>query len=101
MQGVYACNQYIDAQAPWALRKTDPARMTVVLGVLVECIARLAVAIQPVVPESAARLLDQMGIPAENRLYAALLQPVIVPAGTVIAAPAPIFPRLDLPEVAA
>ena len=24
---VFACNQYIDAQAPWALRKTDPERM--------------------------------------------------------------------------
>jgi hypothetical protein len=31
MAGVFACNQYIDAQAPWALRKTDPERMHAVL----------------------------------------------------------------------
>lgn len=101
MQAVYACNQYIDAQAPWTLRKTDPARMAVVLGVLVESIARLAVAIQPVVPESAARLLDQLGIPAGSRFFTALAQPAIVLPGTVIAAPSPIFPRFEQPEVAA
>ena len=36
MTGVFACNQYIDAQAPWALRKTDPERMAAVLGTLVD-----------------------------------------------------------------
>ena len=35
MQAVFACNAYIDAQAPWALRKTDPERMAAVLGTLV------------------------------------------------------------------
>ena len=28
---VFACNAYIDAQAPWALKKTDPERMETVL----------------------------------------------------------------------
>ena len=37
------CNQYIDAQAPWALRKTDPERMHAVLGTLLQAIRRLAV----------------------------------------------------------
>ena len=31
-KAVFACNQYIDAQAPWALRKTDPERMIAVLA---------------------------------------------------------------------
>ena len=38
MRGVFACNQYIDAQAPWALRKTDPERMHAVLRTLVRAI---------------------------------------------------------------
>src|SRR3546814_2767715 len=48
MRGVFACNQYIDVQAPWALRKTDPARMHAVLGTLVRAIRSLAITILPV-----------------------------------------------------
>ena len=35
MGAVFACNAYVDAQAPWALSKTDPERMAAVLGTLV------------------------------------------------------------------
>ena len=72
LQAVFACNQYIDAQAPWALRKTDPERMDAVLATLYEAIADLAIAIQPVIPAAAAKLLDAMGVPAGERDYAAL-----------------------------
>ena len=34
-------NRYVDAQAPWTLRKTDPARMATVLWVLAETLRRL------------------------------------------------------------
>ena len=61
MRGVFACNQYIDAQAPWALRKTDPDRMHAVLRTLVRAIRMLAIAILPVVPGSAGKVLDQIG----------------------------------------
>ena len=53
MQAVYLCNQYVDEQAPWALRKTDPERMQRVLATLCGCIRDLAVAIAPVVPNAA------------------------------------------------
>src|SRR5206468_8853819 len=58
LRAVFACNQYIDSQAPWALRKTDPERMNAVLATLYAAIADLAIAIQPVIPAGAARLLD-------------------------------------------
>jgi methionyl-tRNA synthetase len=35
MGAVFACNAYVDAAAPWALRKSDPERMADVLGTLV------------------------------------------------------------------
>src|SRR3954468_19083724 len=72
LRAVFACNQYIDAQAPWALRKTDPERMKAVLATLYEAIADLAIAVQPVIPGSAAKLLDAIGVPAGERSYAAL-----------------------------
>ncbi|MFN3389211.1 MAG: methionine--tRNA ligase, partial [Allosphingosinicella sp.] len=72
MRAVFACNQFIDAQAPWALRKTDPERMTAVLATLCAAILDLAIAIAPVIPSSAAKLLDQMGAPEGERSFQAL-----------------------------
>ena len=62
MRAVFACNAYVDDQAPWALRKTDPDRMAAVLMTLVRQVRDLAIAIRPVVPGSVDSLLDQMGI---------------------------------------
>ena len=83
MGAVFACNAYVDAAAPWALRKTDPERMAAVLGTLVVAIRRLAEAVAPVVPASAEKLI-------------ALIDGG--QSGTPIAQPQPIFPRLELEE---
>ena len=104
LRAVFACNQYIDAQAPWTLRKTDPERMNAVLATLYEAIADLAIAIQPVIPAAAARLLDQMGVPAEERDYAALGDDGRYArlAGSRLHPPdaVGIFPRLEVPAEA-
>src|SRR5690606_36428802 len=42
-QLVTAANGYIDVQAPWTLKKTDPARMNTVLYVLTEVIRCLGI----------------------------------------------------------
>jgi methionyl-tRNA synthetase len=101
LRAVFACNHYIDAQAPWALRRTDPERMTAVLATLVAAIVDLAIAIQPVVPGSAARLLDQIGVPPGERDYAALEDPArydrLAASDFTLAPPTPIFPRLEVP----
>ena len=81
MGAVFACNAYVDAQAPWALRKTDPARMAAVLGTLAVAVERLAEAVAPVVPASAERLLAYI---RDGRAAGRVLQPE------------PIFPRLEL-----
>jgi methionyl-tRNA synthetase len=101
LRAVFACNQYIDAQAPWALRKTDPDRMAQVLATLYSAIADLAVAIMPIIPASAARLLDQMGVAEGERSYSALKDPAryerLAKSGFRLEAPKPIFPRLEMP----
>ena len=102
MKAVFACNQYVDEQAPWALRKSDPERMRVVLMTLFSAVRSLAIAIRPVVPASADRLLDQMGIAAEARDYAALGSAdwlaALIASGFVLSQPVGVFPRLELPE---
>src|SRR4051812_49251446 len=80
---VFACNAYVDAQAPWALRKTDPERMAAVLGTLVAAVRDLARAIAPIIPESADKLLALIDAGE---------------GGAPIAQPTPLFPRLELPE---
>ena len=101
LRGVFACNQYIDAQAPWALRKSDPERMKAVLATLYAAIRDLAVAIAPVIPSSSAKLLDTMGVPEGERTYAALTDgdayQRLASSGFTLGLPNPIFPRLDLP----
>jgi methionyl-tRNA synthetase len=104
IRAVFACNQYIDAQAPWTLRKTDPDRMLAVLATLYEAIGDLALAISPVIPTAACKLLDQMGIPAGERSLAALSDTGryarLVQSGFTLQPPVPIFPRLDQPQQA-
>jgi methionyl-tRNA synthetase len=96
MRAVFACNQYVDAQAPWALRKTDPERMEAVLRTLLLAIRDLAIAIRPVIPASADRMLDLLGVASDARNYADLADRSWID-GVTLAAPSPIFPRLELP----
>jgi methionyl-tRNA synthetase len=82
MGAVFACNAFVDAAAPWALRKTDPGRMAEVLGTLVAAIRKLAEAVVPVIPSSAQKLVEVI----DAGLQAPIAQPV------------PLFPRLELEE---
>ena len=86
-----AANGYIDRQAPWALNKTDKVRMGHVLRVLADTVRVVATLLQPVMPGSMAKMLDQLGVPADARDFAALATPL--PAGTVLPAPQGVFPR--------
>jgi methionyl-tRNA synthetase len=100
MQAVFACNQYVDEQAPWALRKTDPARMERVLATLCGCIRDLAVVISPVVPSASAKMLDALCIPADARDLAALAAGDPALGAIRVENPAPAFPRLEMPAEA-
>ncbi|HLO19410.1 MAG TPA: methionine--tRNA ligase [Sphingomicrobium sp.] len=100
IQAVFACNAYIDEQAPWALRKTDPERMQTVLATLYICIAVLTVAIRPVIPGSADRLLASMGVGPELRTFEGILSHWYSPLAESefrLQTPTPLFPRLELP----
>ncbi len=88
---VRAGNAYVDHQAPWALRKTDPARMASVLGVLAETLRTLATVLTPFMPDSMARLLDQLAVPAGQRSLAHLEDKL--PSGLTLPPPQGIFPR--------
>jgi methionyl-tRNA synthetase len=97
---VRAANAYVDHQAPWALRKTDPDRMATVLYVLAEVIRHVALLMQPVVPTSAEKMLDQLAIAADQRTFAAWGQGGALTPGDALPKPQGVFPRFveETPE---
>ena len=86
-------NRYVDEQAPWALRRSDPARMATVLYTLAEVLRHLAILTQPFVPGAAASLLDQLAVPADARTFAALGEKGALKPGTALPKPEGVFPR--------
>jgi methionyl-tRNA synthetase len=91
-------NRYIDEQAPWALRKTDPVRMETVLYVLAEVLRHLAILIQPFMPDAMSKLLDQLAVPAHERNFSVLTPEHALKSGTPLPAPQGVFPRYVEPE---
>jgi len=90
---ISTANGYVARQAPWTLRKTNPPRMQTVLFVCAETLRRLALLAQPFMPDAAARMLDQLCVPADQRTFAAMTADHAVLPGTVLPPPAGIFPR--------
>jgi methionyl-tRNA synthetase len=90
---VAEANRYFAGEAPWALAKTDPARQRTVLYVTAEVVRQIAILTQPVMPDSSAKLLDSLGIPAAARDFAALGGATRIRPGTPLPAPSGIFPR--------
>lgn len=86
-------NRYFAGEAPWALAKTDPARQGTVLYVTAETLRQFAILAQPFMPESAARLLDLLGVPADERTFATLGGAARIAPGSALPPPAPVFPR--------
>ena len=94
---VSEANRYFAAQEPWALKKTDPQRMSDVLYVTAEIVRRVAVLSQPFMPDAAARLLDALAVPSEERNFDALDTANTLTSGTIITKPEGIFPRFVEP----
>ncbi|WP_064685880.1 methionine--tRNA ligase [Rhizobium bangladeshense] len=95
---VSEADRYFAGQAPWALKKTDPARMGTVLYVTAEVVRQIAILLQPFMPDSSGKLLDLVAAPADKRDFAALGEAGRLIAGTALEAPTPVFPRYVAPE---
>jgi methionyl-tRNA synthetase len=90
-------NKYIDVAAPWALKKTDPERMATVLYVLMETLRYTGILYQPLIPDSANKILDQLTVPQEERTFAHLDSCPLKP-GTPMDVPKIILSRFEVPE---
>ena len=90
----HAANMYIDEQAPWTLKKTNPPRMATVLYVLAEVIRNLGLIIQPFTPVAAQKILDQVAVGANERDFTFIGEAHALKAGLPLPAPSGVFPRI-------
>ena len=95
---VTCANQFVEEHKPWVLakdpsRKTDLARVLVLLA---ECVAHLAVLLLAFLPEAAEKILARLKLPLEWRMEKQELfqRPFLSPGTPVERGPA-LFPRLE------
>ncbi|WP_336056485.1 methionine--tRNA ligase [Nitratireductor sp. CH_MIT9313-5] len=86
-------NRYFAGQEPWALKKTNPARMETVLYTTAEVLRRIGILCQPFIPGSAEKLLDILAVPTDQRDFSHLTDAHALVPGAELPKPQPIFPR--------
>jgi methionyl-tRNA synthetase len=92
-----AADKYIVEQAPWKLVKKDPAALDKALYTAAEALRVATALLAPILPQSAARIWSQLGMPEpveSTRLD--LLAWGQLPAGQKIGEVVGVFPRIDL-----
>jgi methionyl-tRNA synthetase len=119
MRVVTETNKYLSEQAPWKLRESDPQRMASILHVALQAVSDCTTLLSPFMPHSSQQVHELLGragtLAPEPELrevedldggptypiltgdYAldARWESVAVTAGTPIAAPTPLFAKLD------
>ncbi|MGK2922441.1 MAG: methionine--tRNA ligase [Methyloceanibacter sp.] len=91
-------NRYFAGEEPWAHKKTDPERMGTILYVTAEVTRQIAILVQAVMPESGAKLLDQLGVVEDARDFASLGPAGRLKPGSELPAPSAVFPRYVEPD---
>ena len=92
MEGAQAVNVYLNAQAPWLVRKEQPERAETVIHTALDAIGGLKVAFSPYLPFSSAKLHQMMGQPGSltDRGWS---RPEL--ANATLESPHPLFTKLD------
>jgi len=91
-------NRYFASEEPWAKAKTDPKRQGTILYVTAEVLRQVSILAQPFVPASAAKMLDLLAVPAEQRSFSELAPGRRIAPGVTLPPPKPVFPRYVEPE---
>ena len=97
MDVVSHANRYFAAAAPWVHKTDNPARMGTILYCAAETVRQATIILQPVIPEGAAKLLDQLGVAPDERHFACLGAAHRLSAKTPLSPPQAVFPKLVAP----
>jgi methionyl-tRNA synthetase len=100
-QVIYGANQYMDAQEPWMLRKSDEVRMKTVLRVLMESFKYITALIKPFMPEAAEKFETQLSWNVTTYPELESADFFSMQESTAIDKPSGVFMRIQDEEVAA
>lgn len=96
-------NKYIDECEPWKLAKEEDKkdRLSTVMYNLVEGLYKIAIVISPFMPQTAQKMIDQLGLIEDvtKIKLKKFKEWGIYPIGNKLKDPEPIFPRIDLEEI--
>ena len=89
-------NKYIDENAPWVLAKDEAKkpRLARVLYNLLETVRICGALLEPVMPETTAKIMARLGNPAYD--WDTLATFGVLPAGVTVAGGEALFPRIDM-----
>ena len=102
-----AGNEYLTMAAPWTHYKTDVDQAAIGVRVGLNLVALFGIIAQPIIPDTAEKILDAIGVPKENRTWnfgdAATVAELLnaLPAGLSISAPEMLFTKVEDDDVAA
>ena len=86
-------NKYLADAEPWKVIKTDPERVKTILYVSLQLVANLAIAFEPFLPNSSAKLRKMLANP--ELTWEQLGQTDLLPAGTVLPQPELLFEKIE------
>ena len=91
-------NKYIDETAPWILAKSEETkpRLLTVMKNLCEAIRISAILVSPMMPDSAQKILDLLGVPEAGRTWDSLVYCAESASQWKTGTGAPLFPRIDM-----
>ena len=96
---VAECNRYFANEKPFD-KSLSLERKGTILYVTAEVVRQIAILIQPIMPASAARMLELLAVDAHQRSFASLGAAGRLTCGTVLPTPAGVFPRYIDPDEA-
>lgn len=86
-------NKYVDDRAPWQLAKENSPELPGVIASMLTVVANAAAILSPIIPTACIEIARQLNIDPVKRWDQ--IGNLLIPAGTKLSDPAPIFPRLD------
>ncbi len=91
-------NKYIDETTPWVLAKdeSNKPRLATVMYNLLETIRICASLLKPFIPDSADKILEQIGASAEEQIWEEAGHFGVLPANVTVHKGEALFPRIDM-----
>lgn len=86
-------NKYLADAEPWKVIKTDPERVKTILYVSLQLVANLAIAFEPFLPNSSAKLREMLANP--ELTWEQLGKTDLLAAGTVLPKPELLFEKIE------